>query len=439
MKLKLCLLAVVSLLVIQCSFETETENQVMRNLVNRLIPGHSDSFMFQKIVADNGRDVFEIFSVDNKIMIRGNTNGVMARGLNHYLREYCHLSTSWNGQNLNVPEKLPMVSTLVRIVASYPIRYYLNYCTYSYSMPFWNWERWEKEIDWMALQGVNMPLAMAGQYGVWQNTLRRIGYSEEEINPFLPGPGFEAWVLMGNLESFGGPVSQEFLDNQTSLQKKILERMRSYGMEPVLQGFYGMVPNSFKAKKTEAHILSTGRWLTYNRPAFLDPSDPQFGKIASIWYEEQEKLYGKTRYFGGDPFHEGGTYTELNIKKAAQQIFRSMKEANSESVWVLQGWQKNPTEELLSGLNPGETIVLDLMACTRPQWGGIKESLFYKDKGHLDHQWIWCALPDFGGRIGNVWQVFRLCKRRTKSEESSARKKSHRDWRSARGDRNEPG
>lgn len=29
-------------------------------------------------------------------------------------------------------------------------------------MAFWDWERWEQEIDWMALQGINLPLAFAG-------------------------------------------------------------------------------------------------------------------------------------------------------------------------------------------------------------------------------------------------------------------------------------
>ena len=29
-------------------------------------------------------------------------------------------------------------------------------------MTWWGWERWEQEIDWMALQGINLPLAFAG-------------------------------------------------------------------------------------------------------------------------------------------------------------------------------------------------------------------------------------------------------------------------------------
>ena len=34
--------------------------------------------------------------------------------------------------------------------------------TASYSSAFWDWRRWEREIDWMALHGVNLPLAFTG-------------------------------------------------------------------------------------------------------------------------------------------------------------------------------------------------------------------------------------------------------------------------------------
>ena len=34
---------------------------------------------------------------------------------------------------------------------------------HSYSMAYWDWERWEAEIDWMALQGINLPLAFTGK------------------------------------------------------------------------------------------------------------------------------------------------------------------------------------------------------------------------------------------------------------------------------------
>lgn len=36
------------------------------------------------------------------------------------------------------------------------------------SYVWWDWQRWEKEIDWMALQGINLPLAFTGQEAIWQ-------------------------------------------------------------------------------------------------------------------------------------------------------------------------------------------------------------------------------------------------------------------------------
>lgn len=40
------------------------------------------------------------------------------------------------------------------------------------SYVWWTWERWEKEIDWMALQGINLPLAFTGQEAIWQKVFQ---------------------------------------------------------------------------------------------------------------------------------------------------------------------------------------------------------------------------------------------------------------------------
>ncbi len=398
---RILLLFFTSMVMYGCSMSTESDQSVSE-LAERLLPdNNSSSFIFEKLPSDS--DFFELEqAADDRIIIRGNSGVSIARGLNHYLRNYCHKSVSWCGNNLSeLPLPLPPVREKVRVTASFPYRYYLNYCTYSYSMAFWDWEQWEKEIDRMALQGINMPLmAVYSQYAVWQNTLRRLNFSEDDIRKFLPGAGYEAWWLMGNLEGFGGPVTPEFIARQTDLQQKMLKRMRELGMKPVFQGFYGMVPNALKEKFPDARIKDQGIWGTYQRPAFLDPTDPLFDKLAAIYYEEQKNLFGETQFFGGDPFHEGGTSEGINVKLAAQKILQAMRKVNPQAVWVLQGWQHNPVKELMEGLKPGETIILDLMACERPQWGGVKTSMFHKPEGHWNHQWIWCALPNFGGKTG---------------------------------------
>lgn len=392
-------LTILLLFVVLTSCGQDKEIQNLNRLASVMIPGQQNNIYFEKVAGET--DAYRFESKDGKLNIRGNNGVSMARALNEYMRNYLYATTSWNGDNIKHPDVLPETGAPVSNKAALPLRYYLNYCTYSYSMAFWSWEQWEQEIDRMALQGINMPLvSVIGQHAVWQNTLKRLGYSEEEIFAFLPGPGYEAWWLMGNLEGFGGPVSQSFIDKQADLQKKILNRMREYGMEPVFQGFYGMVPNSLIKKYPDSDIRDIGEWITYQRPAFLVPTDPLFPQIAEVYYEEQEKLFGKAMYYGGDPFHEGGNSKNVDIGKAGAAIYAAMQKHEPQAKWILQGWGHNPSAALMKALKPDQAIILDLMACARPQWGGVPTSVSHKQEGYFDLPWIWCALVNFGGRIG---------------------------------------
>ena len=55
---------------------------------------------------------------------------------------------------------------------------------------------------------------------------------------------------MGNLRGWGGPLSDNWHNDTLELQHKILERMRSFGMIPVLPGFAGHVPRAMERYTT---------------------------------------------------------------------------------------------------------------------------------------------------------------------------------------------
>ena len=81
-----------------------------------------------------------------------------------------------------------------------------------------------------------------------------------EIGRFFSGAGFLAWHRMGNLRSWGGPLSDEWIDNQAALQKRILKRQRSLGMIPVLPGFAGFVPEGLVRLFPDAGIGQSSQW-----------------------------------------------------------------------------------------------------------------------------------------------------------------------------------
>ena len=176
-------------------------NRAVEALVKRIIPNRAAAFVFTKIENQGGPDVFEIMpAVDNKIEIRGTTPLAMASGFHWYLKHVAKCQLSWTGDQLKLSAQLPSPQKTIRKESPYKYGCCFNYCTFCYSMPWWDWKRWEREIDYMALCGINMPLAIVGTEAVWMNTLKHFGYSASEAKKFIAGPAYTAWWLMGNLE-----------------------------------------------------------------------------------------------------------------------------------------------------------------------------------------------------------------------------------------------
>jgi alpha-N-acetylglucosaminidase len=364
-------------------------------LLERICPGASHKFIIQLQKGEN--DFFELDQKGNKVVIRGNNYVNIATGLNWYLKYYAGIHLSWNGMTAQLPESLPKVSTPVRKETNLSLRYDFNYCTYSYTMAFWDWNRWEKEIDWMALHGINLPLAVVGQECVWKNMLAKLGYTKEEINKFIAGPAFLAWWAMNNLEGWGGPNPDSWYTQQEALQKKILKRMREYGIEPVFPGYSGMVPHDAN-KKLGLNVTEPALWNGFTRPAFLLPTDARFNEIASLYYKELEKLFGKANYYSMDPFHELEDAGSVDFDAAGKAVLKAMKQANPKATWVIQGWTENPRPEMIKNLNNGDILILDLFSECRPMWG--IPSIWKREKGYEQHNWLFCMIENFGGNVG---------------------------------------
>jgi len=362
----------------------------VKDLAARRAPWLSDRIIFEKL--ESPTDVFELSSSGGQVEIRASSPSAAAMGLGWYLKYYCHRSMSHAGDNLAPLADLPAVGRPVRIEASARYRYALNYCTFNYTMSFYSWSDWDHELDWMALSGVNLMLVANGEEAVWQGTLRRLGYSDAEIAAFIPGPAYTAWWLMGNLEGFGGPMSPAMVKRRADVQKRIIARMHTLGIEPVLPGFYGMVPSSLAGKVT-AHIVDQGKWSTFHRPAILDPTDPEFPRIAGIYYDEIRSLYGPDiHFFSGDPFHEGGVMAGVDLPKAGAAIQAAMDSRFPGSTWVLQGWLENPKKELIAGTDRSRVLIQELQGEQTHNWE--------LRQGYEGTPFLWCCINNFGERPG---------------------------------------
>lgn len=367
----------------------------VKDLLERIDEGASRKFVIELKKGD--KDFFELDQRGKKVVIRGNTYVNIATGLNWYLKYYAGVNLTWNGMTAELPDVLPPVEKPLRKETDLTLRYDFNYCTYSYTMAFWDWKRWEREIDWMALHGINLPLAAVGMECVWRNLLLDLGYSKEEVNEFIAGPAFLAWWAMNNLEGWGGPNPDTWYARQEALQKKILKRMKEYGIRPVLPGYSGMVPHNAD-RKLGLDIDKPELWNGFTRPAFLQPTDPRYSEIAARYYEEQKKLFGTADFYSMDPFHELENADRVDFDAAGKAVMAAMKKVNPKAVWVVQGWTENPRPEMIRNLQNGDLLILDLFSECRPMWG--IPSIWKRDKGYEQHDWIFCMLENFGGNVG---------------------------------------
>lgn len=383
-------------------------------LLERIDKGASRKILTETVKSDH--DFFEITSRGGKPLIRGNNYVSIASGINWYLKYRLGVHLTWNTMHASLPATLPVAGNTERHDTDIKHRYYLNYCTLSYSMAFWDWKRWEQELDWMALHGINLCLDIVGTDVVWRNVLLKLGYTKAEANEFVAGPAFQAWWLMNNLEGWGGPNSDNWYRQREVLQKQILKRMKELGINACLPGYSGMVPHD-ASKRLALDVADPGLWNDYKRPAFLQPTDKRFAEIASLYYKEQEKLFGKADFYSMDPFHEGGNARGVDLKAAGKAIMASMKAANPKAVWVVQAWGACPYPDMIRDLRNGDMLVLDLYSENRPQWGD-PESTWYREDGFNGHDWAFCMLLNFGGNVGLFGKIQHVIEEYYKARQS---------------------
>ncbi|CAF2858166.1 unnamed protein product [Rotaria sp. Silwood2] len=321
---------------------TSSTAKAIQDLISRVLDDAPVAQLFQVSInsdlAVNGKDVFELSndSPPGSILISASSGVAAAMGFNYYLKYVAQSSFYWSGKNIQLPRSsiIPL-STPIQIVVNDFFRWYGNPCTFSYSAVFWNFSRWEKEIDWMAMNGINLVYATTGMEYIFTKVFLRMGFTQSELDDYFTGPAFLAWHRMGNLQKHAGPLSRKWHESQFELAKKIIQRMTDIGIIPVLPAFTGFMPRSA-------------------------PNDLNY-------------------------------LADVNAG-----IFQTMKTVDPKAVWVMQAWlfledfwTPDRVESYLSKVPQGNLILLDLFSEAAPQYSRFQS--FY---GHF---YIWNMLHDFGG------------------------------------------
>ncbi len=368
------------------------DENAVKALIERIAgKKYADIFTFIAIEPLNkGMDRYIIEdTADNKICIRSTSGVAAACAFKWYIENRCDSYVGPLTRRLNFPEKPPKIGETKADESICLYRYFLNYCTYGYTLAFWKWDKWLELLDWMMLSGYNLVLNPLGHEMVWIKLLEEIGYTSEEANKFLSAPTFFPWQCMMNLTTWGGAAPREWYKERVELSKQINEYLNSFGATAMLPGFSGMVPADFKEHFPISNPINQGLWCRMPRPSILLPTDPLFSKVAETFYRNQAELFGTNiNYFSTDPFHEGGDSSVVELKSYAQSCLSYMKTVSNNPVWFLQGWQENPIRDMLRSI-PVENVLIGNLRST--------DSNNASDN-FADYPWLYCCVNNFGGQ-----------------------------------------
>lgn len=351
-------LFIITLLCAGCAKDPQI--QAAYDLIERVTPGYKSQFKLELIEPVDGQDVYQIAAEGGKIVLRGNNTVSLATAYNQYLKYTCNAHVSWFGNQLNLPQTLPLPAKEIKNTINGKYRVYMNYCTVSYTASWWNWDRWQKELDYMAMNSINMPLSVVGLEAVWYNTLLKYNFTDEEARKFLAGPGHFAWQWMQNLQSYGGPLPESWIKSHAELGKKIIDRQLELGMQPIQQGFSGYVPRELKDKYPEAKIQLQPSWCGFTGAAQLDPTDPLFSSFGRDFLDEEKKLFGAHGVYAADPFHESRppVDTPEYLSAVGHSIYKLFKDFDPSSIWAMQAWSLR--EPIVKAVPKDDLLILDL-------------------------------------------------------------------------------
>lgn len=383
-------------------------------MIRRLIGSRADQINLSLTRTSFSGPFVTFEAKSGKLKIHATSEVDLCSGFYQYLKSQGLGMRTWAGKSLRIPKRWPdCEKTTLRT----PFRYrpYFNAVTYGYTMPYWDWNRWEEELDWMALHGINMPLMLVANEAIATRVWRSIGLTEPEINQFYTGPAYLPWHRMGNLTNHNGPLSNSWHSQQVRLAHRILKRMRELGMRPITPGFSGFVPKGISRLHPREKLarFSWGGFAPEKQSYFLSADSLLFADLTGRFIASWEKEFKAEPFRLVDSFNEmelpaSGLERETFLAEYGQSVYASMKAANPDSKWVIQGWMfgyqreiwnRATVEALFRKVPKDKVLVLD-MACDYNGTFWHNEMNWKVQNEFSGVPWVYGTIPNMGGKTG---------------------------------------
>lgn len=269
----------------------------MVDLIKRNTPRIADQFLLKTIESDNGYDCYEIYSEGKKVVLAGNSPLSQAMAYYDYLGKYHGVVITSGDYDISTISSAPLPEEKISRTIKKKIRAMTSYESFSLNGNFRGFDRWEKEIDFMAMHGFNRALQPVGFDGVLFRTLTDIGMPENFCLEFSSGPAFLMNQLTGNIAGTNSVNSKEYLERKITVGKLISDRERSLGIEPIFPAAIPSVPFSLRKKYIKMDIFKAPMWYNFPPIFFIRPKNAFFSVFNKKFLTIQREALGETHSY----------------------------------------------------------------------------------------------------------------------------------------------
>ena len=360
-------------------------------MLQRLLPHLASQFQLELVPRPDGKDYFRITGTRGHIRVEAATQPTVLYGVNWYLKYVAHLQVSPNGLQLGPANLvLPAPQSLIEKPALYPWRYALNENVDGYTAPYWDEKRWQHEIDILAMSGTNAILIERGMDLVLYQTFRDFGYSDEAIRNWIVQPAHQNWQLMGNMCCFEAQSPSNFSRSALSQQRNsspccaasasLRSSPDTTASSPLTSPLLTPAPTSSPRATGTALPAPAGLILaTRTSTKSLSPSTA----ISTLSMATPQSTIWRS-------FRRVAPREMFQFPTAAKKVQEALMRAHPGALWMLLGWQQNPTQELLSSIDTSHVLIAEIEQGRIPR----------EDRDHefRGASWLYGGLWEFGGR-----------------------------------------
>ena len=291
------------------------------------LPEHPDGFVVLTDKLPDGPNV---------ILLAGRRPIGSLYAVYDYLETACRVGFFQDGEHVPRLKKLPD-DEIVRIEQPrFDSRLHLAWNAHrgikKYHSYWWSLEDWQRELDWMAKQRLNLCRLDMWHYGrfagdAFVQAFPEIGPEPEgRLYPFMAG-----WPI-----EYGWPP-----EHRRKVVQQLFEYGRKLGIRFVWSLSYGTVPFRFKDLHPEYEYLPADQ---YGKSRNISPFDPGAYEVEKKFLLKLIELFGSDHLYMYSPYAEidvGQGDIEKNLQmriQAGKQILKLIAEVDPQGTWVSDTW-----------------------------------------------------------------------------------------------------